>query len=77
LWIGDAKLNALDMEAKGRSRHPRGERAPTAKLTEVQVLEIRKRWQTEHPRYTTLAREFGVTGPTIHAIIKRRSWKHI
>jgi len=77
LWIGDHKLNALDMEAKGRSRHPRGEMASKAKLTEPQVLEIRRRWEEDHPRYTALAREFGVTGPTIRAIVERRSWKHI
>lgn len=54
----------------------RGEEHSGAKLNEDQVLEIRRQ-HANGRSYRTLGREFGVSGTTIEAIVKRRSWKHV
>lgn len=51
----------------------KGDKGPNAKLTEEQVLKIRK----SSARGTLLANEYGVTKHTIYDIRKRKSWKHI
>jgi DNA-binding XRE family transcriptional regulator len=50
-----------------------GERQPQAKLTEIQVIEIRKSLKP----YRTLAKLYGVSEPTIVSIRKGRTWKHL
>jgi DNA-binding MarR family transcriptional regulator len=51
-----------------------GEKTPTAKLTEEQVLEIRRRiGQTQR----ALGEEFGVDQSTISDILKGRTWAHL
>ena len=58
------------MAAKGRSRALRGEAASCVKLTEKQVLAIRSDDRPQH----VIARDYGVTGPAIHKIKRRKSW---
>lgn len=71
--MGTDKDNVADMVNK--SRQANGERAGSAKLTEEQVIEIRKmRWiKTERE----LAKKYGVTSTAIHLIHKNRNWKHL
>ena len=61
-------------------RHPenvaRGERSGSAKLTEKQVRTIRHRAAEGESKHA-LAREYNVTRPSIQAIARRESWKHI
>jgi hypothetical protein len=71
---GSRKDNADDAKRNGRTLL--GEDSRSAKLTESQVLEIRRR-RAGGERGANLAREFGVTSPTICAIFKRRKWRHI
>lgn len=52
-------------------------RKTRTKLTEEQVLEIRKKFSQEKVAYNTFAQEYGVTKQCIAAIIKRETWKHI
>jgi DNA-directed RNA polymerase specialized sigma24 family protein len=47
-----------------------------AKLTEEEVQEIRK-LKVEGMTFTELAHRFGVSSPNIHAIVNRRSWRHL
>lgn len=67
-------------QAHWRTRMPervtRGEAAPSARLTEDDVREIR-RLAAEGVPQKTLAVRFGVTRPNISAIVARRSWKHV
>lgn len=58
---------------------PCGSEATSAKLTERDVLEIRRRYKPYGSIDTarSLAREHNVTPATIHAIVRRRTWKHI
>lgn len=56
-------------------RH-RGEGSSTAKLTEIQVLEIKRR-ALSGEKQITLSREFNVTDTSINYIIKGKTWKHL
>src|SRR5690625_2191669 len=66
---------------RARREHPekfaRGERVNTAKLTEDDVREIRRRYSSGGLRQVDLAKEYGVTQVQISAIVRRQSWKHI
>jgi hypothetical protein len=53
-----------------------GEKNPKAKLTEEEVIEIRKLY-SEGWIYYELAYVFNVSEKTIDDIIKRRTWRHI
>jgi len=55
----------------------RGETHGQHKLTEQQVLEIRKRWDAGGVLMKTLAKEYGVHLVTIYDAIKRTTWRHI
>ena len=75
LWLGDRLANARDRDAKGRglpSIH-KGEVHGMAKLTNVQVLEIRAA-----PKGSALlAKHFGVSYSMIKRIRNRQLWRHI
>ena len=58
-------------------RHPHGETHGEAKLTEPQVLEIRRRYATGEKGLKLLGREYGVTGATVGNIVHKRTWKHL
>ncbi len=55
----------------------RGSAVGTAKLTEDQVREMRKRYDAGGVGTPTLGREFGVSTTMAHNIVKRLSWKHV
>ena len=67
-------------DRNGLRVHPesvrRGERSASAKLTEAQVTEIRRRLRDGELGYR-LADEFGVLKTTISAIKTRRTWTHL
>lgn len=59
---------------------PEGERNTQHKLTETQVLEIRRTYvKGKHSEYNSygLANKYGVTPRTIQDIVKRKTWKHV
>jgi len=78
LFLGTAADNTNDMIAKGRARpaHVIGERQGTSKLTDAKVLAMRERYALV-PSLPALAREFGVTVPTVWKVIHRKAWKHV
>lgn len=70
LFLGTHADNMEDRQRKGRTAH--GEQS-CHKLSERDVIEIRN-----DPRGPTdVARDYGVSAPTICDIRARRSWKHI
>lgn len=71
LFLGTPADNTADMVSKGR--HRVGERAPNAKLTEADVLAIR----ADTRGLEAIAAAYGVSGPTVSEIKKRRTWKHL
>ena len=70
LFLGTHRDNMADANRKGRTA--KGERHPTAKLTEAQVRAIRA---AADPY--ALGRAFGITNCPIHRIIHRMTWKHV
>lgn len=75
LFYRTQKQNMADRERHGRT--PRGETNGEAKLTERQVLEIRRRFAAGGLLVKNLADEFGVTGTQIGAIVYGKNWRHI
>ena len=73
LFLGTQEDNVRDMEKKKRARHPRGEKAGRAKLTEAKVRTIRK---SKKP-VKELADKYGVTRGAIRFILLRVSWRHV
>ncbi len=75
LFLGTDKSNSDDKVRKGRQQGTKGEIHPSAKLTEMQVKEIRAREHTmSAPR---LGAEYGVSSTVIYGIWKRHIWKNI
>lgn len=74
LFLGDAILNMVDREKKGRG--PQGERNWSAKLTEVDIpsiIELHKRGSSQKE----LAFKFGVSQGAISGVVNKKTWKHI
>lgn len=77
LWLGTTDDNNKDKAKKGRAWKPEGEKAPWAKLTEKNVLEIRSLFDSGKFTQAQLARKYGVVGATIGLIVRRINWTHI
>jgi len=80
LWLGTHKDNNEDARKKGRLKgctdKQIGENSHRAKLTEIQVIEIRSLLLLGK-KDTWLSINFGVHIQTIVAIRTRKTWKHI
>lgn len=74
LFLGTRQMNMQDAKAKGRHSH--GESHPRAKLTEQDVIEIRRRVARGEKRQA-LAEEKGVSLCAIRDIVLYRHWKHV
>jgi len=84
LFLGTYSENAKDMYAKGRgwlSRHrdalPAGEAHHNARLTEMQVREIRRLYALDAVSQGELSRRFGVARTSIRNIVTGEGWKHV
>jgi hypothetical protein len=75
LFLGTQADNVADMQAKGRARKRGlpGVSHHAAKLTDDRVRAIRSSDASD----AALAKEFGVTRATIHAVRHRRTWTHV
>ncbi len=85
LFLGTDKDNAVDRMAKGRPQgrqlhpenYPRGENVPNSKLTWDQVREIRAAYKHGNTSQRRLAKQYGVSKPTIQRIVRNQQWKEI
>lgn len=77
LFLGDSKINTIDMVIK--NRQAKGEKISNSKLTEQDVIYIRKQYKfrTKGRDQIALAKLFGVNRRNIEAILKNKIWKHI
>ena len=76
LFLGTQKENIQDSEKKGRMSHPLGEDHPGSKLTEVDVIKIRRRAALGES-LSDIAEDFSVTRGNVRGIVLRRIWNHI
>lgn len=72
-------MNMKDSANKGRNkwRVMRGEEQPRHKLSNSQILAIRKEYKPRWGNRKRMAQKYGVSDKTICDIIHRKSWKHI
>lgn len=76
LWLGTAADNSRDMIQKGRTNGPAGERSGFAKLTNEDVIEIR-RLRKEGVSCRSITLRFPVCRKTIEKIIAKTIWRHL
>jgi hypothetical protein len=74
LFLGTHRANMDDMVAKGRQ--PQGVRNGQSKLSERDVIEIRRRCKDGHA-FVSVRAAFGCSGELVSQIHKRKLWKHI
>lgn len=55
----------------------RGESHPSAKLTDEQVIQIRKLWDMGHRNIKVIARNNKVSPSNVKKIIERKTWVHL
>jgi hypothetical protein len=79
LFLGDHDANMADKVKKGRSWSPAGVSHGNAKLTDEDVLAIRRTHVCAHPQLGVrpLARKYRVAHTTIKNIVLGRSWEHL
>ena len=92
LFLGTHKDNINDMMNKGRNNQPtgdlhgsktkpesiaRGIKVSTSKLNDDLVLEIRKLKKSSNSSNYVIARHYGVSAPTIRAVVNGVSWSHV
>lgn len=72
---GSKLENAADKHSHGTTA--RGERTPSSKLTEGQVIAIREKHASRQFSQTELAHQYGVTQANVSEIVRRRTWTHL
>jgi hypothetical protein len=73
LFLGNAKVNVVDRQIKGRHRAQQGDEHHKAKITALDVSAILASTESG----AALARQLGVTPENIYSIRKRKTWRHL
>lgn len=76
-FLGRHLENNRDKESKGRGNQPRGEHNHLHKLTEADVIEIRRLATERKLKYKDIGAKFGVTRGAISLVVRRVWWKHV
>lgn len=80
LFLGTHLDNMADRNSKGRQSRAsvnQGEASGMAKLTEVQVMEIRALYAAGGITHRALGELYGVTGSSVSHIVNRQTWTHV
>lgn len=77
LFLGTPADNSRDMAKKGRHHRLCGEQKKQHKLTEKQVIDIRRRYAAGGVYQRELGEEYGVHDSVICLIVNGKSWKHV
>ncbi len=77
LFLGTHEENMHDKGRKGRGRGAKGITNGAHKLTESDVIEIRRRYAAQPVTRTELAIEYGVSDTTIRNIVLRKQWVYL
>lgn len=76
LFLGNQKDNMLDMKNKNRERKARGENHPRTRLTEKDVVDIKRRRRAGESGYS-LDREYGMALGFTAKVMGRFTWAWI
>lgn len=76
LWLGTMQENTLDMVRKGRANRSRGVNNARHKVSENDVVEIRRLSSIGISR-RAVARIFGITHASVKNISLRITWRHV
>jgi len=76
LKLGTFRENNIEAITKGRRKPLFGEKHQNSKLTEQQVLDIRREYQ-DGATQKRLSQKYGVSMTNVHHIVYRNTWKHI
>ena len=74
---GSQQDNMNDMMNRNRHARLKGEDHGSAKLTEKQVIKIRKKYKTGRYTQKKLGEMYGITNANVSEICSKKSWKHI
>jgi len=77
LFLGNAKDNAQDRTRKGRNSNQNGELGNNSRLTNEQILEIRKTYKETLTSQEELAAKYGISQSQISNIVLGKEWKHL
>jgi hypothetical protein len=77
LFLCTYKQNTLDMIEKGRRVKTFGEDARRSHLSNRDVEEIRRLYKTGKHTQTSLAKQFNISQPTAHEIVREKTWRHL
>ncbi len=77
LRIGTDQENVDDMVNQGRARKAKGQGHAMAKLTEKEVIKIRKLHSSGKYSVCELAQMFGIVYTCVWKIVRRKTWTHI
>lgn len=77
LWLGTNKENMEDMVKKRRSNKAFGEKQGLSKLTEKEVIDIRKMYKTGKFSQKIIGEIYDVHQSIISDITKKVTWKHL
>lgn len=75
LFLGTNQDNMDDRNRKGRQN--KGTAVNTAKLSEYDVISIRRKYAAGGISLKSLSIEYGMGETTIGALVHRKTWKHI
>ena len=64
-------------DAVARDRLPRGVDSPRARVTEADVIEMRRMYRDGEEDQFSLAKRFKIAQTTVSAIIRRKNWRHV
>jgi len=75
LFLGTREDNSKDCCQKGRQ--VKGENVNSAKLTELQVQEIRIQYVTSNASQLSLSKKYNISESVVQSIVNNKIWKHI
>lgn len=77
LQWGTLKMNSQQMIKEGRGNKSKGSDHYFSKLTEDQVVEIRRKYIPRKYTLQQLAKEYNVSFSLIGHVVKNRNWTHV
>lgn len=76
-FLGNQLDNMRDCKSKNRHAKMKGERNGNSKLTNAQVMKIRKRYKYRKYSFKKVAGDFGISPTLVRCIVSGVNWRHV